>query len=59
MKKIGECPNCGSDIVEHEKFYGCRGYSEKKCSFSIQKVIAKKKYLLLKLKILKKIKRQI
>lgn len=43
MKKIGECPNCGSDIVEHEKFYGCRGYSEKQCSFSIQKVIAKKK----------------
>lgn len=43
MKKIGECPNCGSDIVEHEKFYGCRGYSEKQCSFSVQKVIAKKK----------------
>ena len=54
MKKIGECPNCGSDIVEHEKFYGCRGYSEKQCSFSIQKVIAKKKYLLLKLKIIKR-----
>ncbi|HDR4589473.1 TPA: DNA topoisomerase 3 [Bacillus cytotoxicus] len=43
LAKIGECPNCGSDIVEYEKFYGCKGYKEHNCKFGVKKTIAKKK----------------
>lgn len=38
---IGKCPNCGRDVVENAKAYGCAGY-EAGCKFAIWKTIAGK-----------------
>ncbi|MBE6592354.1 MAG: DNA topoisomerase III [Ruminococcaceae bacterium] len=35
MERIGTCPFCGSDIVKSRFNFGCMGYKEKNCSFSI------------------------
>jgi DNA topoisomerase-3 len=36
---IGKCPLCGCDIRRFRSFYGCAGYKEKNCKFSINLVI--------------------
>lgn len=38
--KIGKCPQCGKDVVEYSKAYGCSGYPE--CKLLIPKEIAGK-----------------
>jgi DNA topoisomerase-3 len=32
---IGACPLCGSEVRRFRNFYGCAGYKEKGCRFSI------------------------
>jgi hypothetical protein len=32
---IGACPLCGSEVRRFRNFYGCAGYKEKGCKFSI------------------------
>lgn len=34
---VGKCPECGRDVVEKEKGYGCTGYKENGCRFFIFK----------------------
>ena len=36
---IGQCPLCGSDVRRFRSFYGCTGYKEKGCKFSVNLVI--------------------
>ena len=36
---IGPCPLCGSDVRRFRNFYGCTGYKEKGCKFSVNLVI--------------------
>ena len=36
---IGHCPLCGSEIRRFRNFYGCAGYKENGCKFSINLVI--------------------
>jgi DNA topoisomerase-3 len=38
---LGECPLCGSDVVQQEKSYGCSGWKQG-CRFTIWKTIAGK-----------------
>ncbi|MBN8207672.1 DNA topoisomerase III [Bacillus sp. NTK071] len=38
-KKIGECPLCGSEVIDKGKLYGCSNYSKSKCPFTISKRI--------------------
>jgi len=40
---IGKCPICGKDIIENSKAFGCVGYKDKSCNFTIWKTIAGKK----------------
>lgn len=40
---IGKCPICGKDIIKHKWGYGCSGYKDKSCNFSISEKIAGKK----------------
>lgn len=35
----GKCPLCGEDVIRTSFGYGCRGYKEKGCKFSISNVI--------------------
>lgn len=37
---IGQCPLCGENIRRMRNFYGCTGYKEKGCKFSIGLIIA-------------------
>ncbi|MBO5897982.1 MAG: topoisomerase C-terminal repeat-containing protein [Clostridia bacterium] len=37
---VGKCPKCGEDVKRFRTFYGCSGYKEKGCKFSINLVIA-------------------
>jgi DNA topoisomerase-3 len=39
---LGPCPLCGSEVVEQEKSYGCRGWRQG-CKFAIWKTIAGKR----------------
>lgn len=42
MKKedvLGPCPKCNKDIVDKGKFFGCTGYKENNCNFTIPKSI--------------------
>ena len=36
---VGKCPLCGMDIRRMRNFYGCSGYKQNNCKFSIQTVI--------------------
>jgi DNA topoisomerase-3 len=38
---VGNCPNCGSLVLEKKGFYGCSGYP--KCTFSVNNVFRSKK----------------
>ncbi|MGM9987464.1 MAG: DNA topoisomerase III [Bacillaceae bacterium] len=38
-KKVGKCMQCGGDMIDMGKFYGCANYGNKKCTFSISKKI--------------------
>ncbi|EAD5712089.1 type IA DNA topoisomerase [Listeria monocytogenes] len=39
-QSVGVCPNCGKDIVDRGKMYGCVGYKDKpSCSFTLMKKI--------------------
>ncbi|MGC9328783.1 MAG: DNA topoisomerase, partial [Candidatus Hinthialibacter sp.] len=44
-KKLGACPDCGGEIVEGKKGFGCENWREKDggCKFVIWKTIAKKR----------------
>ncbi|MBQ8236295.1 MAG: topoisomerase C-terminal repeat-containing protein, partial [Clostridia bacterium] len=33
--EIGICPSCGEKIIRRKGFYGCNGYKERNCKFSI------------------------
>ncbi|MBW5449338.1 type IA DNA topoisomerase [Cohnella sp. CFH 77786] len=39
---LGACPECGKEVLEKEKFYGCTGYKDG-CKFSLPKEFLKKK----------------
>lgn len=41
-KIVGICPKCGESIVDKGKFYGCTGFKEKDCKFSLPKKWSKK-----------------
>ena len=35
---VGKCPNCGRDVIESDRAYGCTGYKENpQCTFTIWK----------------------
>ena len=36
---VGKCPLCGNEVVRTSFGYGCKGYKEKGCKFSINNVI--------------------
>ena len=36
---VGKCPLCGEDVVRTSFGYGCTGYKEKECKFSVRNVI--------------------
>lgn len=36
---VGKCPLCGENVVRTSFGYGCSGYKEKKCKFSVRNVI--------------------
>ena len=40
--KLGNCPLCGSEVVEQAKSYGCSGWKSG-CKFAIWKTIAGKR----------------
>lgn len=44
-QSIGKCPQCGCDVIEGKKGYGCSGYKDG-CKFVIWKEIASKKITL-------------
>lgn len=35
---LGKCPVCGSDVIDRGTFYGCSGFHENGCKFSLPKV---------------------
>ena len=35
----GKCPLCGSDVIRTKFGYGCRGYRENGCKFTVRNVI--------------------
>lgn len=39
---LGKCPECGKQVLEREKFYGCSGYKQG-CKFTLNKTFLKKK----------------
>lgn len=41
-KIIGKCSKCGESIVDKGKFYGCTGFKDKGCKFSLPKKWSKK-----------------
>jgi len=41
-KIVGTCPECGESIVDKGKFYGCTGFNENDCKFSLPKKWSKK-----------------
>lgn len=41
-KSLGKCLQCGADVVDKKRFYGCNAYNETQCSFSLPKLIAGK-----------------
>ncbi len=42
-ESIGHCLECGSELVERQKFYGCSAYKQSGCNFKVFKVVASKK----------------
>ncbi|WP_347550175.1 DNA topoisomerase III [Pseudalkalibacillus hwajinpoensis] len=38
-KKVGQCPICGSEVIDKGKLYGCSSYSKTKCPFTLSKRI--------------------
>ncbi|MGH3086737.1 MAG: DNA topoisomerase III [Rubrobacteraceae bacterium] len=40
---LGECPKCGSPVVETKKAYGCSAWKETGCEFAIWKTVAGKR----------------
>lgn len=40
---LGECPKCGSPVVETKKSFGCSAWKEKGCKFAIWKTTAGKR----------------
>ena len=36
---VGKCPLCGENVVRTSFGYGCSGYKEKECKFSVRNVI--------------------
>jgi DNA topoisomerase-3 len=36
-KAVGICPICGKEMLENSKAFGCSGYKDKSCSFTIWK----------------------
>ena len=42
-KPVGTCRLCGKDVVERSKAFGCSGWRETGCGFTVWKVIAGKK----------------
>lgn len=43
QNKIGTCPLCQKDIVDKGKFYGCSGYNDGGCQFTLPKQWSKKR----------------
>jgi len=41
-KIVGTCPKCGESIIDKGKFYGCTGFKENNCKFSLPKKWSKK-----------------
>lgn len=39
---IGKCPLCGNEVIRTSFGYGCKGYKEKGCKFSINNVICQR-----------------
>lgn len=50
MRSVGKCPHCASNVVEYEKMFGCQGFKENGCKFSVSKMIAKKKVSVVQMK---------
>ncbi|TYS17575.1 DNA topoisomerase III [Rossellomorea vietnamensis] len=42
-KSIGSCPYCKANVLDKGEFYGCSAYKKTKCSFTLSKMIMKKK----------------
>ncbi|EDL65785.1 DNA topoisomerase III [Bacillus sp. SG-1] len=42
-KSIGSCPFCKAKVIDKGEFYGCSAYNKTKCSFTLSKMIMKKK----------------
>ncbi|WP_456271261.1 DNA topoisomerase III [Bacillus sp. AK031] len=42
-KSIGACPFCSAKVIDKGEFYGCSAYNKTKCSFTLSKMIMKKK----------------
>ncbi|WCG38776.1 DNA topoisomerase 3 (plasmid) [Aerococcus urinaeequi] len=40
---LGTCPECGGNVTDKGKFYGCSNYKAKDCKFSLPKTWSKKK----------------
>lgn len=41
-KIVGKCPKCEENIIDKGKFYGCTGFKDKDCKFSLPKKWSKK-----------------
>lgn len=39
---LGKCPECGGDVIENNKAYGCANWKENNCKFTVWKIVAKK-----------------
>jgi DNA topoisomerase-3 len=42
---LGQCPLCGSEVLDQAKSYGCSGW-QRGCKFAIWKTIAGKRFTL-------------
>jgi DNA topoisomerase III len=42
-KSVGSCPFCKANVIDKGEFYGCSAYNKTKCSFTLSKMILKKK----------------
>ncbi|RIW38408.1 DNA topoisomerase III [Bacillus salacetis] len=42
-KSVGACPFCKAKVIDKGEFYGCSAYKKTKCSFTLSKMIMKKK----------------
>jgi DNA topoisomerase III len=42
-KSVGDCPYCSAKVIDKGEFYGCSAYNKTNCSFTLSKVIMKKK----------------